>query len=64
MATPFLRMAQGNPSPNMKRDATFESVCFVIPPVALSLLALLLGIYIPDFLNQAIQHAAQVLGGQ
>lgn len=64
MATPFLHMAQGNPSPNLKRDAAFESVFFVIPPVALSLLALLLGIYIPDFLNQAIQHAAQVLGGQ
>ncbi|MBI3795350.1 MAG: NADH dehydrogenase FAD-containing subunit [Deltaproteobacteria bacterium] len=62
MATAMLRMAQGAPVHGGQRmTVRKEPVLSVIPAVALGLLVLILGLYLPPALRQTIHEAAQVL---
>ncbi len=62
MGTVALRMAQGEPwhQHTEKKD---EAWLAVLPPLALALGVLLLGLYMPSVLNDTIQQAAGLLGG-
>lgn len=62
MAAVVLRMAQGTP-PDGSQDLTprSESLLSTIPAVALAGIVLLLGLYLPPFLTQALETAAQAL---
>lgn len=62
MASCVLKMAQGESAlkPAENRRESFLSIA---PPALLALLVLLLGIYIPPFLDAALHQAAQALGG-
>jgi hydrogenase-4 component F len=63
MATIVLRMAQGSPEDGDKNLPSRNESAFAIAPAAALIAAvLLLGLYIPPFLSQALQGAAQALG--
>lgn len=57
-----LEMAQGKPSSEMK-TSTSEALGAIVPPALLAAAVLVLGVYIPPFLNAALHDAAQTLGG-
>jgi hydrogenase-4 component F len=61
MATVVLRMAQG-PAPERIGPQT-ESADVVLPPALIAVLVLLLGLYVPPRLSQALHDAARLLGG-
>src|SRR5260370_18712922 len=63
MAGVVLRMAQGKPSSEMKTTASSETALAVVPPGLLAAAVLVLGVYIPPFINTALHDAAQTLGG-
>ncbi len=62
MAAIVLRMAQGEPW-GIHATTRGEAVLAVLPPAALALGALLLGIYLPPGLAEALDDAAGLLGG-
>ena len=59
----FIPMAQGNCPENLKLRLDAESRFRIVPTVVFFVLVLLMGVYIPPVLNQALQQAAQLLGG-
>jgi hydrogenase-4 component F len=62
MATAVLQMAQGVPVHGGQRmTVRKEPVLSVMPAVALGVLVLILGLYLPPALRQTIHEAAQVL---
>jgi hydrogenase-4 component F len=61
MATPFLRMAQGDSGDNMVVPAG-RGMALTTVPATLGGAILLMGIYVPTFLMRAIQEAAHLLG--
>jgi hydrogenase-4 component F len=67
MATSVLRMVQGEPPESSRwsreKGTAVEPMLAVVPPLALGVLVLLLGLYIPPFLSDAIGQAAQLIGG-
>jgi hydrogenase-4 component F len=63
MATIVLRMAQGRPSSEVKTILPRETVLAIMPPALLATAVLVLGIYVPPFINTALHDAAQTLGG-
>ena len=63
MAGVVLRMAQGMPFSEMKTSVSSEAVLAVVPPALLSAAVLVLGVYIPPFINTVLHDAAQTLGG-
>jgi len=64
MATPVLRMAQtppdGHPAGSARRP---EGALAIVPPAALALLVLVLGVWIPPAVNEALREVARALGG-
>ncbi len=63
MATICLRMAQGEPAGGWEGPPHFEPVLAVAPPLALGLLVLALGIWVPAGLHAALLDAARAVGG-
>jgi hydrogenase-4 component F len=74
MATSVLRMYQGLPtvpagvavlegSGNGPRESSPESFLAIIPPMALGIMVLVLGLYFPPLLRAAIEHAARTIAG-
>ena len=61
MSIPVLRMAQGTPPHDVPRDY-HESLFSVLPPAALCLVALGLGLAVPDWLVETLNRAAALLG--
>ncbi len=61
MSVPVLRMLQGTP-PHDVPENNRETLCSVLPPFALCLLAFGLGIAIPDWLTEILNRAASLLG--
>lgn len=59
MASVLLPMVQGAPTRNAAREAPLS----VITPLALACGALLLGVWMPNFLGHALERAAAMLGG-
>jgi hydrogenase-4 component F len=60
----FLPMAQGVPSPEIDRLKTREAVLHVLPAVILLSLVLVLGLYLPPFLFEALSQAASMIGAK
>jgi hydrogenase-4 component F len=63
MAGVVLRMAQGKPSSEIKTSTSSEALLAVVPPGLLAAAVLVLGVYIPPFINTALHDAARTLGG-
>lgn len=63
MASVFLQMAQGEAAASIQRKRTIEAWSAVLPPTALAILVLWLGVHIPGSLNGLLHQAAQALGG-
>jgi hydrogenase-4 component F len=72
MAAIVLKMCQGSPVSQSTgeslqvenaREVRTESALAVIPPLALGLGVLVLGIYLPPALHGLIEHAAKAIGG-
>jgi hydrogenase-4 component F len=57
-----LRMAQGPAGEHWTVMRPPESVLAIVPPAALAVLVLILGLYIPPVVNAALMEAAQLLG--
>lgn len=62
MSVPVLRMVQGPKPPSVAPKYT-ENFCNVGPSLALGLLVLLLGLWVPDWLTEFLRNAAVTLGG-
>ena len=62
MSVPVLRMVQG-PKPPSVAPRYAENFCNVGPSLALGLLVLLLGLWVPDWLTEFLRNAAATLGG-
>ena len=72
MAAVVLKMYQGSPLPEPAGDspwagkppeASSESILAVIPPLALGVAVLVLGVYLPPALKGLLAHAARAIGG-
>jgi hypothetical protein len=61
MATIVLRMAQGAPEEPV--EAGRESALVAAPPLLLTLAVLLLGVWVPPCLSEALHSVAHALGG-
>lgn len=61
MAMTFIKMAQG--PKNNELNLRQESVFAVLPPAALGLITLILGIYIPPVINIFLHNVASAVGG-
>ncbi len=63
MTTVVLRMAHGTPTEGLRRPTPRdESLLSFLPATALAATVLLLGLYLPPFLSQALEEAARALG--
>ena len=62
MSVPVLRMIQGSRPLDVPR-AVREPLLSVLPPLALGLTVLLLGLYVPQGLRHALEQAARCIGG-
>lgn len=63
MSVPVLRMVQGPKPPSITGPPFRETVWNVGPPLVLALLALTLGMYIPDWMTRFLRAAASVIEG-
>jgi hydrogenase-4 component F len=63
MATIVLRMFNGSPSPDKEYAPIHESRLSIVPPLLLGAVVLMLGIYMPSFLDRLLTEAATQLGG-
>jgi hydrogenase-4 component F len=61
MAVSILRVVHGEPSPGLRREA--DHAWLVAGPITLAVAVLLLGLYVPAPLGDALRHAAAALGG-
>ena len=64
MASVVIRMAQGEPATTMPNPGRREALLSVVPPAVLGAIVLMLGVYIPPVVSEAIRSAAAALGGQ
>lgn len=62
MATCFLRMAQGTPLSPISGSKGRNSWPILAPPLVLGACVLVLGLYVPGFLDQLLRGAAKALG--
>ena len=62
MASVVLKMARGLPENREVNRIQKESWITTIPPLFLAGIALLLGLYVPSFLNQALEKSSALLG--
>jgi hydrogenase-4 component F len=63
MSSAVLKMAQGK-APSLSTNPTQrETVLAVAPPMVLGILILVLGLYVPPILSQALHSVARTLGG-
>ncbi len=62
MAGAFLRMTQGGGAPGPARPVRREALLAIAPPAALGVLVLLLGLYVPPALRDAILAASRAIG--
>jgi len=62
MAATMTRMAQGPAPPTAETAEPRESGLAIIPPLALGLVVLVLGVYLPPALDSVLHRAAQALG--
>lgn len=58
-----LRMAQGTPPGGWEGPPHVEPLLAIGPPMALGVLVLLLGLYVPQRLSMVLHEAARMLGG-
>jgi hydrogenase-4 component F len=63
MATNFLAMSHGSPSEGRFVSTVREPWTAVVSPLALALLVLMLGLYLPQTLRDSLMAAARGLGG-
>ena len=63
MSKIILKMALGVPSDQFMERPHRERLSMIVPIVILGLIAFSLGIYLPSFLNVALQKASALLGG-
>jgi len=64
MATVMMPMVQGVTSEEIKNlKPGKETFLSIMPPVALGIIMVVLGIYIPSFLSHAVEQASNMLGG-
>ncbi|MBI2095813.1 MAG: hydrogenase [Candidatus Omnitrophica bacterium] len=63
LAAVVLKMAQGEPAPGRGEGAGKESWMSVAPPLVLAAVVLMLGVYLPPFLEGALREAAGALEG-
>lgn len=63
MSVSVLRMAQGTVPPDAQQRLRPESPLSIIPPLALGLAALALGLAVPETLQRLLHDAAQMLRG-
>ena len=63
MASAALHMAQGRVAAPVDGRRRRESMLAVLPPAALGLAVLLLGVYVPAQLEKVLREAAGILGG-
>ncbi len=59
----ILKMARGAPDEALVARTHKDSWTTILPPMALAGLTLLLGIYVPSFLDQALKNSSALLGG-
>jgi len=65
MAAAMLRMAYGTPPERLAAvTQPREQACTFLPPLALALLVLVLGVYVPPVVEDTLRQAALVLGGR
>ncbi len=62
MFIPFMRMVQGPKPPSVKGKLD-ENIFNIGPSLVLVLATMLLGLYIPDWLNSSLRSAAALIGG-
>ncbi len=62
MARTMLAMAQGAPRSEVEASSRREPLLAVLPPAALALAALVLGLYVPGPLQSVLRQAAGILG--
>ena len=63
MASAVLRMAYGTPPAGIMAERPRESWLTVVPPMALGLGVLILGVHLPPELEDLLRRAAQAVGG-
>ncbi len=63
VAANILKMTQGLPAEEMKKNSGHERLTWILGPLFLGLMVFWFGIWMPDFLDQALQKAATALGG-
>jgi hydrogenase-4 component F len=63
MAAAFLRMAHGSSPDNLPDDGRPNTALTVVPSLALGILTLMLGLYLPPALSKLLHEAAAALGG-
>jgi hydrogenase-4 component F len=63
MAAVVINMAQGQAPSHMPARPKREAILSVLPPAVLGAIVLMLGVYIPPAVNEAVRRAAALLGG-
>jgi hydrogenase-4 component F len=63
MAITFLNMAQGRKNDDLPVNSKPDSAFAVLPPFALGILTLILGLYIPPVVNSLLHDVAVIMGG-
>ncbi|MFA5239563.1 MAG: proton-conducting transporter membrane subunit [Phycisphaerae bacterium] len=63
MAIAFLNMAHGRKNDEMQINGNSDTAVTVLPPLALLVLTLVLGIYIPPVINRLLHDVAVIMGG-
>jgi hydrogenase-4 component F len=64
MANQFMPMAQGRADGQSEPSGRGEALWATLPPAALALLVLVLGVYVPPAMSDALHAAARSMGGQ
>jgi hydrogenase-4 component F len=63
MAIAFLNMAQGRKNDDLQIKGNPDTAIVVLPPLALGVLTLVLGLYIPPVVNSLLHDVAVIMGG-
>ncbi|MBN2590042.1 MAG: hypothetical protein JXA96_09275 [Sedimentisphaerales bacterium] len=63
MAIAFLNMAHGKKNDNVEVKSNPDTITSVLPPLALGILTLVLGLYIPPVVNNLLHDVAVIMGG-
>jgi hydrogenase-4 component F len=63
MSPAFLRMAHGSRPDSLPDNSQPQTVFAVVPPLALGVLTLLLGLFLPAPISKTLYEAAAALGG-